>query len=148
MILRKLNISIKDIRFIFQAPDSETVLDVLGRKVNDIDGEVALLQDLKNIILEFIGQIKQADFSQDADIKRLYDKAAKVENRIANLSFDQHTSSLNRLLDVTDKLKKAPKYGSSGSIPFGLFHPALIRLKMLWESFSNGRKNTTIWLKK
>ena len=52
LILRKLNISIKDIQLIFQASGSEIVLEVLGRKVEDIDGEVALLQDLRNIILD------------------------------------------------------------------------------------------------
>ena len=36
LILRKLNISIKDIQLIFQAAGSETFLEVLGRKVEDI----------------------------------------------------------------------------------------------------------------
>jgi hypothetical protein len=35
-----LNISIKDIQRIFQSFDSEIVLEVLGRKVPDIDDEV------------------------------------------------------------------------------------------------------------
>ncbi len=148
LILRKLNISIKDIRFIFQAPDSETVLDVLGRKVNDIDGEVALLQDLKNIILEFIGQIKQADFSQDADIKRLYDKAAKVENRIANLSFDQHTSSLNRLLDVTDKLKKAPEIRIIRINPFRAFSSGLDTIENVMGIFQQWQEKHNDLVKK
>ena len=52
LILRKLNISIKDIQLIFQATGSETVLEVLGRKVEDINEEVALLRDLRDIILE------------------------------------------------------------------------------------------------
>lgn len=79
LILRKLNISIKDIQLIFQASGSEVILDILERKVKDIDGEVSLLRDLKDIILEFIEQIKRADFSKDTDVKKLYDKAAKVE---------------------------------------------------------------------
>lgn len=121
LILRKLNISIKDIQLIFQASGSEIVLDVLGKKVADIDGEVALLQDLKDIILEFIEQIRQADFSRDADVKRLYERAAKVESRIANISYDGNASKINRLLDVTDRLKHAPEVRIIQMNPFRAF---------------------------
>ena len=38
LILRKLNISIKDIQRIFNTSASEVVLEVLGKKVDDIDG--------------------------------------------------------------------------------------------------------------
>ncbi len=50
LILRKLSISIKDIQRIFNTSESEVVLEVLGKKVNDIDGEVALLHELKEIV--------------------------------------------------------------------------------------------------
>ena len=60
LILRKLNISIKDIKRIFNTPGSDVVLEVLGKKVENIDDEVSLLQELKTIILEFIHQIEQA----------------------------------------------------------------------------------------
>ncbi|MBD5157132.1 MAG: MerR family transcriptional regulator [Butyrivibrio sp.] len=121
LILRKLNISIKDIQLIFKASGSEVVLEVLGKKVNDIDGEVALLQDLRDIIMEFIGQIKQADFGGDADVKRLYEKAAKAESRIANISYEGNASKRNRFLEVTDKLKKAPEVRIVQINPFKAF---------------------------
>ena len=76
LILRKLNISIKDIRRIFNTTGSDVVLDVLGKKVENIDEEVALLHDLKDILTEFIAHIRQADFSKDADVKMLYEKAS------------------------------------------------------------------------
>ena len=92
LILRKLNISIKDIRRVFNAPGAEIVLEVLNKKVGDIDDEVALLHELKEIILEFIRQIKDADFGNDSDIKLLYEKARDIES----------------FLDVTKKLEKKP----------------------------------------
>ncbi|MDE5801316.1 MAG: MerR family transcriptional regulator [Lachnospiraceae bacterium] len=101
LILRKLNISIKDIQLIFHTTSSEAVLDVLGKKLEDIDGEVALLQDLRDIILEFVERIKQADFSRDTDVKRLYERAAKVER--------------------TDRLKKAPEVRIVQINPFKAF---------------------------
>jgi len=50
-------------------------LDFAVREVDDIDEEVALLHELKEVVLEFIRQIKQTDFSKDSDVKLLYEKA-------------------------------------------------------------------------
>ncbi|MCL2187364.1 MAG: MerR family transcriptional regulator [Defluviitaleaceae bacterium] len=84
LVLRKLGIGIKDIRQIFSASGSEIVLEVLGKKVHDIDNEVALLHELKKIVMEFIRQIENADFSNDSDVKKLYEKAKDIENQIEN----------------------------------------------------------------
>jgi len=106
LILRKLNISIKDIQRVFSAPGSEVVLDVLGKKVSDIDEEVALLHELKEIVLEFIRQIKDADFSSDSDIKLLYEKARDIEAQLANVDYNGNPASVNRFAEVTEKLAK------------------------------------------
>lgn len=109
LILRKLNISIKDIQRIFDAPDSEVVLEVLGKKVNVIDEEVSLLHELKSIVMEFIEQIKKADFAKDADVKLLYEKAQEIEGQLVNVEYNGNPANVNRLLEITDKLdKKVP----------------------------------------
>ena len=72
LILRKLNISIKDIQRIFSTSGSEIVLEVLGKKVDNIDEEISVLHELKEIILEFIHQIESADFGRESDVKLLY----------------------------------------------------------------------------
>lgn len=105
LILRKLNVSIKDILRIFNTIGSEVVLDVLGKKVDAIDEEVSLLHELKEIVLDFIRQIEQSDFSKDSDIKQLYKKAKEIETQIVNVDYDGNTSTVNRLLNVTGKLK-------------------------------------------
>ena len=107
LILRKLNISIKDIQRIFSTSGSETVLEVLNQKVENIDEEVALLHDLKEIVLEFIRQINRADFSRDSDVKMLYEKAKEIETQIVNVEYEGNPSDVtdvNRLLEVTEKL--------------------------------------------
>lgn len=109
LILRKLNISIKDIQRIFNNSGSEIVLDVLGKKVDDIDGEVSLLHELKEVVLEFIRQIEKSDFGKNSDIKLLYEKAKEIENQLANVDYNGNPSNLNRLFEVTEKLKKAPE---------------------------------------
>jgi DNA-binding transcriptional MerR regulator len=101
LILRRLGISIKDIKHIFDTTGAEVVLEVLGKKVYDIDYEVALLHELKNIVLKFIVQIKQADFSKDSDVKMLYEKATEIEGQIANTD---DAVDLVRLVEVSDKL--------------------------------------------
>ena len=104
LILRKLNISIKDIQRIFNTFGSDVVLEVLGKKVDAIDEEVSLLHELKEIVLDFIRQIEQADFSKESDVKLLYAKAREIETQLVNVDYDGNPSSVNRLLEVTEKL--------------------------------------------
>ncbi len=106
LILRKLNISIKDIQRIFNTSGSEVVLEVLGKKVIDIDEEVALLHELKEIVIAFIRQIEQADFSKDSDVKLLYDKAKEIETQIINVEYTGNPSPVHRLFEVAEKLKE------------------------------------------
>jgi len=109
LILRKLNISIRDIQRIFNASGSEIVLEVLGQKVQSIDDEVALLHELKEIVLEFVRQIERMDFGKDSDVKLLYDKAKDVETHLTNVDYIGKPSNVTRLLEVTEKLdKKVP----------------------------------------
>lgn len=104
LILRKLNISIKDIQRIFSAPGSGIVLEVLGKKVDDIDGEISLLHELKEIMLEFIRQIESADFSRESDVKLLYEKAKEIKSQLADTGYHGNPATVNRLLEVTEKL--------------------------------------------
>ena len=106
LILRKLNISIKDIQRIFAAPDSNVVLEVLGNKVNGIDEEVSLLHELKLIVLEFIEQIKKSDFAQDADVKLLYEKVQEIEGQLVNVDYNGNPANVNHLLEITERLDK------------------------------------------
>jgi len=120
LILRKLNINIKDIQRIFNAAGSEVVLEVLNKKIKNIDDEVALLHELKNIVLDFIHEIERVNFHNHSDIKQLYDKAKEIETQFANVDYigkpnrtneqamNQVTNSANldRLIEITDKLDK------------------------------------------
>ena len=96
LILRKMNISIRDIVQIFNANDSDAVLSVLERKADDIDNEVAILHELKEIVLEFIDQIKQADFGNENHVKLLYDKAKEIETTLTS------SNKIGELLDTSD----------------------------------------------
>ena len=106
LILRKLNISIKDIQRIFDAAGSDVVLDVLEKKVRDIDDEVALLHELKEIVLDFIHEIERMNFADKSDIKLLYDKAKDIETQLINVDYSGKPSNVNRLIEITEKLDK------------------------------------------
>lgn len=106
LVLRKLNIGIKDIQRVFNTAASEVVLEVLGKKVDDIDEEVALLHELKEIVIAFIRQIEQADFSNDDHVKLLYDKAKEIEIQLVNTDYNGNPSPVHRLFEVTEKLEE------------------------------------------
>ena len=104
LILRKLNISIRDIQRIFCASGSDVVLDVLGKKVQNIDDEVALLHELKDVVLEFIHQIEEIDFGSESGVKLLYEKAKEIETHLTNVDYIGKPSNVQRLVEVTEKL--------------------------------------------
>jgi len=104
LILRKLNINIKDIQRIFNDAGSSIVLDVLSKKAQSIDDEVALLHELKDIVMDFISKIEGLNFADNADIKLLYDKAKDIEMHITNVDYIGKPSNASRLMKVTEKL--------------------------------------------
>ncbi|WP_202707456.1 MerR family transcriptional regulator [Sporosalibacterium faouarense] len=106
LILRKLNISIKDIQRVFNTSGSDVVLEVLGKKVQSIDDEVALLHELKEIVLDFIQEIEQVNFSDNSDIKLLYNKAKEIGTQLISIDYIGKPSNINRLIKITEKLDK------------------------------------------
>ena len=109
LILRRLNISIKDIKCVFDTPGSNVVLEILDKKVSDIDDEIALLHELKEIVLEFIRQIKNTDFSNDSNVKLLYEKARNIEAQLSNVDYSGNPTNVNNLIEVTEKLSMTPE---------------------------------------
>ena len=149
LILRRLNVSIKDIKRVFDAPGSGAVLEVLDKKVSDIDDEVALLHELKDIILDFIRQIEQSDFGKESDVKLLYAKAREIETQLVNVDYDGNAANMNRLLEVTEKTKKAPevrvveipkcRVATSG---FDTFDKTLNNFCDWWDEYGKKQKGT------
>ncbi len=148
LILRKLNISIKDIQRIFNTSGSEAVLEVLGKKVEDIDGEVALLHELKEIVLDFIRQIEQADFGNDSDIKKLYEKAKEIEGELVNVSYSGNPSNGNRLFDVAEKMKRAPEVRIIQINPFRALSSGLDTMDNVFGTFQQWQEEHNHLVKK
>ena len=148
LILRRLNISIKDIQRIFNTSGAEVVLEVLSQKAKDIDEEVALLHELREVVLEFIHQIQQADFNNASDIKLLYEKAKAIETGLVHVSYDGNPSNVSRLLDVTEKLKKAPKVRVIQINPFKAFSSGLDTIERVMGEFQTWQEEHNHLVKK
>lgn len=82
LMLRKLNISIKDIKTIFELNQASVLLDILDHKVSNIDYEIMNLHKLKELIDHFIQQLKEISFSEDTDIRLLMDKVITYQKQI------------------------------------------------------------------
>jgi len=108
LILRKLNVSIRDIQRIFNDSGSGTVLDVLDKKVQNIDNEVALLHELKEIVQDFIREIELINFNDNTGIKQLYEKAKEIETHMVSVDYigKPNASKVDRLIEITEKLDK------------------------------------------
>jgi len=76
--------------------------------VQNIDDEVALLHELKEIVLDFIREIEQIDFSNESNVKLLYDKAKEIKTHMTTVDYIGKPSNVNRLLEVSEKLEKKP----------------------------------------
>jgi DNA-binding transcriptional MerR regulator len=137
LILRKLNIKIKDIQRIFISGGSEVVLEVLSQKVTDIDGEVALLNELKEIVLDFIEQIEHFNFQNDQDVKLLFEKAKDIKQQITNVDYNGNASNVNRLLEVTEKLNKSPDIRVISFPEMKMISSGPIRDIQVFEEFDN-----------
>jgi hypothetical protein len=79
---------------------------VLEKKVQNIDDEVALLHELKEIVMDFIQEIEQVNFTDNSDIKVLYNKAKEIETQLISIDYIGKPSNINRLLEITEKLDK------------------------------------------
>lgn len=148
LVLRKLNISIRDIQRIFNSSGSEVVLEVLGKKVEDIDDEVALLHELKEIVLEFIHQIENADFGNQSDVKMLYEKAKEIEGQLVNVSYNGNPSNKKRLFDVAEKMKRPPEVRIIQINPFKAFSSGLDTIDNVMGTFQQWQEEHNHLVKK
>jgi len=100
IVFRKMNISIGDIRKIFASNDSSTLLSILDKRAVDIDSEVAELYELKELVLEFLKQLRKIDFGNNEEVKHLFNKAMELETSLVVNSEDK----LAQLFDTSDKI--------------------------------------------
>ena len=144
LVLRKLNITIKDIKKIFSANSVDVILEVLGNKVSAIDDEVTLLHELKEIVITIIKQLEKSDVESNKDLLELYEKANGIDTKLNSEKPDTIQTS-KKLLEVTSKLERMPdiriielpnmRTARSGNTDLGVFDEWWSNVKVTQSMF-------------
>lgn len=59
IVLRKLQIPVKQIRVILSNPKAATMVEIFQKNIHDIDGEITALSTIRNILTRFVGELEQ-----------------------------------------------------------------------------------------
>lgn len=110
MVLRKMQIPIKDILRIYDNREMLDITQVFVDKLNDIDREVTALSELKRIINDFLNKMIEKGIKQISALPLLYeemDKQLTVRENIGMEHLSEISEKLVRPLDVS--IVKLPK---------------------------------------
>lgn len=102
MVLRKMQIPIKDIVRIYENPEIATLVDVFVGKINEIDGEATALSELKNIINTFLKKMVESGIKKISALPLLYEEMEKQ----LELMEAQKPVTYETLESVSEKLSK------------------------------------------
>jgi DNA-binding transcriptional MerR regulator len=108
LVLRKLDISVKDIQRIFSTNSMDVLLEVMAEKANKIDDEMTLLYELKEIILALIKRLESRESKTNTDLSLLNEKAIIIKARLAKSNNEEINESIGKMMEVTEKLDKMP----------------------------------------
>ena len=102
MILRKMQISIKDIVRIYENEDMSTVVEVFVCRINAINEEIGALSELKRITNDFLQVMLQNGVTKISALPILYEQMEKQFDVL-----DKHkTTNYTELSSLSDKLAK------------------------------------------
>lgn len=104
MVLRKMQIPIKDILRIYSSHEMQDITQVFVDKLNEIDREVTALSELKRIINEFLNKMIEKGIKQISALPLLYeemDKQLAVRESIGMEHFSEISEKLVRPLDIS-----------------------------------------------
>lgn len=77
MVLRKMQIPIKDIVRIYESEDMSVVVEAFVNRINSIDDEVNVLSELKRIVNEFLNIMIQKGIHKISALPLLYEEMDK-----------------------------------------------------------------------
>lgn len=101
LVLRKMQLPIKDILRIYENQDMETLVKSFVRRVEEIEGEINALSQLKAYINDFLEAMIAHGFTHISALPLLYEK---VEAK--TISATRQDLTLEVLNDISDKLVK------------------------------------------
>ncbi len=102
LILRKMQISIKDIIRIYENQDMSTIVEVFVNRINTIDEQVGALSELKIITNEFLQSMLKKGISKISALPLLYEEMDKQLNMLE----EDKTLSFDNISAVSEKFVK------------------------------------------
>lgn len=101
LVLRKMQIPIKDILRIYRNQDMETLVKSFVNRIEEIDNEINTLSELKIFINDFLNAMAKYGITQISALPLLYEK---VEEEV--LSIPKKDLSMKRLSNLSEQLAK------------------------------------------
>jgi DNA-binding transcriptional MerR regulator len=101
LVLRKMQISIKDILRIYKNHDMETLVESFVSRIEEIDSEIQTLSELKLYVIDFLNAMNKHGITQISALPLLYDK---VEEEL--LSTPNGDLTQKKLNDFSRRLAK------------------------------------------
>lgn len=109
ILLRKLQIPVKQIRAILDNPEAATVISVFKKNIGELENEISALSLIKSILENFVTEIQKItdihlnlDLLQDASIQKLAESLTLVQK---NVKEKFSMSALDQAAEVLNKLK-------------------------------------------
>lgn len=101
LVLRKMQIPIKDILRIYENQDMETLVQSFVKRMEEIDAEISTLSQLKTFVNDFLDAMTAHGITQISALPLLYEKA-----QTELLSASKQDLSLDNLNTITDKMAR------------------------------------------
>lgn len=110
IILRKLQIPVKQICIILNNPVAGTVIDIFKKSISELDSEITALSTIKSILDNFVVELEKIaglhlnlDFLGDDSVLKLAGSLSLIQR---NVKDNITISDLNKAADVLNKLKE------------------------------------------
>lgn len=107
VVLRKMQIPIKDIMHIYENQDIEVLVESFVHRIEDINDEINNLSELKSYLNEFLVAMKDHGITHISALPLLYEK---VEEEFM-MKNENKSLSMESLSDLSDKLAKPMDIG-------------------------------------
>nr|WP_314466404.1 MerR family transcriptional regulator [uncultured Clostridium sp.] len=101
LVLRKMQIPIKDILRIYKDNDTETLVESFVSRIEEIDSEIQTLSELKTFVIDFLNAMNEHGITKISALPLLYDK---VEAEL--LSTSKRDLSSEKLNILSERLAK------------------------------------------
>lgn len=105
LALRRLDLSIREIKRVFEAGTAEALAAALERKVNALDTDAALIKELRAIIEDFLDRMARVDFHSEQDVRALYAASERLHEQLEMTGYRGNASPGRRAAEIVERLR-------------------------------------------